>query len=261
MTIRPYKLVNRTERGILVARLTEGLRRWNTRYAPVDAGTHCELVFRDEDAARIPEPREWILAARQSAPLLAIGLPDDWPRGLAGHVIGKSVALDPAGLQLMRELGVGLLEELGQSVLDAVPAIHPAESSPVWSRAASPAFAGGPADAQVFGYCRLGDSLDLVITIWPDTVQRWLAVEAPRRVAALPVEPLSGALQAQVVVLDGIAGEAELALEELTTLAVGDVIRLNRKISEPLQVCVRGGGVVCAARLGSSTGRTALQLT
>jgi len=254
-------LVNRTERGIVAARLTEGLRRWNSRYAPDDAGVACELVFRDEDTAQIPKRLEWILATRQSAPLLAVGLPDDWPRGLFGHVIGKSVALDSAGLQLMRELGVGLLEELGQSVLDAVPAMHPAESSPVWSRATSPAFAGGPADAQVFGYCRLGDSLDLVITIWPDTVQRWLAVEAPRRVAAPPVEPLSGALQAQVVVLDGIAGEAELALEELTTLAVGDVIRLNRKISEPLQLRVRGGGVVCAARLGSTTGRTALQLT
>jgi hypothetical protein len=261
MTIRPYKLVNRTERGILAARLTEGLRRWNSRYAPDDAGVTCELVFRDEDTAQIPKRLEWILATRQSAPLLAVGLPDDWPRGLSRHVIGKSVALDPAGLQLMRELGVGLLEELGQSVLDAVPATHPAESSPVWSRATSPAFAGGPADAQVFGYCRLGDSLDLVITIWPDTVQRWLAVEVPRRVAAAPVEPLSGALQARVVVLDGIAGEAELALEELTTLAVGDVIRLNRKISEPLQLRVRGGGVVCAARLGSTTGRTALQLT
>jgi len=60
---------------------------------------------------------------------------------------------------------------------------------------------------------------------------------------------------------EAVAGEAELALEELTTLAVGDVIRLNRKISEPLQLRVRGGGVVCAARLGSTTGRTALQLT
>jgi flagellar motor switch protein FliM len=62
-------------------------------------------------------------------------------------------------------------------------------------------------------------------------------------------------------VLDGIAGEAELALEELTTLAVGDVIKLNHKISEPLRVCIRGGGVVGAARLGASKGRTALQLT
>jgi flagellar motor switch protein FliM len=77
----------------------------------------------------------------------------------------------------------------------------------------------------------------------------------------VPVEPLSRALQTQRVVLDGVAGEAELALEDLTTLAVGDVIKLNRRISEPLQLCIRGGGVVCAARLGASKGRTALQLT
>jgi hypothetical protein len=261
MTIRPYKLVNRTERGTLTARLTDGLRRWSVRYAPDDAETDCTLVLPGEDTAQIPEPREWILAARQSAPVLAIGLPEDWPRGLARLVLSQSVALDPAGLQLVRELGAGLLEELGQSVLDAALAIHPAQESLVWSRAAAPAFAGGPADGRVFGHCRLGDALELIITIWPETVQRCLAADAPRRAAAAPVEPLSGALQAQIVVLDGIAGEAELALEELTTLAVGDVIRLNRRISEPLQVCIRGGGAVCAARLGASKGRTALQLT
>jgi hypothetical protein len=261
MTIRPYKLVNRTERGILTARLTGGMRRWSTRYALDDAQIHCTLVLPGEDTAQIPEPREWILAAHQSAPVLAIGLPEDWPRGLAGLVLSQSVALDPAGLQLLRELGAGLLEELGQSVLDAALAIHPAEAGLVWSRATAPAFAVGPADGQVFGHCRLGEALDLIITIWPETVQRCLAPDAPRRAAVVPVEPLSGALQAERVVLDGIAGEAELALEELTTLAVGDVIKLNRKISEPLQVCIRGGGVVCAARLGASKGRTALQLT
>ena len=262
MTIRPYKLVNRTERGILTARLTDGMRRWSTRYALDDAQIHCTLVLPGEDTAQIPEPREWILAARDGAPVLAIGLPEDWPRGLAGLVLTeRQSALDPAGLQLMRELGAGLLEELGQSVLDAALAIHPAQEGLAWSRAAAPAFAGGPADGQVFGHCRLGDALDLIITIWPQTVQRCLAADAPRRAAAAPVEPLSGALQAQIVVLDAIAGEAELALEELTTLAVGDVIRLNRKISEPLQVCIRGGSVVCAARLGASKGRTALQLT
>ena len=261
MTIRPYKLVNRTERGILTAWLTDGMRRWSTRYAPDDAQTHCMLVLPGEDTAQIPEPREWILATRQSAPVLAIGLADDWPRGLAGLVLSQSVSLDAAGLQLMRELGAGLLEELGQSVLDAALATHAAEGGLVWSRASAPAFAGGLADGQVFGHCRLGDTLDLIITIWPETVQRCLASDAPRRAAAAPVEPLSGALQAQRVVLDGVAGEAELALEELTTLAVGDVLKLNRKISEPLQVRIRGGGVVCAARLGASKGHTALQLT
>jgi Type III flagellar switch regulator (C-ring) FliN C-term len=261
MTVRPYKLVNRTERETLTARLTDGLRRWSTRYAPDDADTHCRLVLTDEETAQIPEPREWVLGTRRATPLLAIGLPQDWPRGLAGLVLGQSVTLDPAGLQLMRELGAGLLEELGQSVLDAALAMRPAEGETGWSPASTLPFAGDPTDGQVFGHCRLGDVLELIITIWPETVQRCLAIEAPRRVATAPLEPLSGALQTQRVVLEGIAGEAELALEELTTLAVGDVIRLNRRISEPLQVCIRGGGAVCAARLGASAGRNALQLT
>jgi len=263
MSIRPYKLINRTERGILTGRLSEGVGRWSVRYAPNDAPSQCTVVLPGEDTAQIPEPHEWLLGCRQSAPVLAIGLPQDWPRGLAGLVLSErqAISLDPAGQQLMREVGAGLLEELGQSVLDAALALHPAEGGLVWSRPTTPAFAGASADGRVLGLCRLGEGLELVVMIWPETVHRCLAPEAPRRAAAASLEPLSKALQAEKVVLDGIAGEVELALEDLTTLAVGDVIKLNRKISEPLQVRVRGGGVVCAARLGAAKGRNALQLT
>jgi len=273
MAVRPYKLINRSEREVLTARLTEGMRRWAARYVPDDALIRCEVALPGEPMP-CAERREWMLASRQSAEVLAIGLPEDWPRGLAGLVLmdpavrqgrqdRQTVVLDPAGLQLMRELGAGLLEELGQSVLNAAFAMHSAsaEGGPTWSRAPAPDLTGRPADGQVLGYCSLGDTLPLVVTLWPETVQRCLAAEAPRSEGQAPIEPLSRALQAEMVVLEGIAGEAELVLEELTSLAVGDVIKLNRKISEPLQVRVRGGDVVCEARLGVSRGRTALQLT
>jgi hypothetical protein len=253
-------LINRTERGILTARLSDAIRRWSARYVPDDIRTHCELTLPDEETASVPEAHEWLLATRQSTPVMSIGLAEDWPRGLAGIVLTErqALSLDPAGRQLMRDLGVGLFEELGQGVLDAALAIRPTEGELMWS---GPTASAAATEGKVLAHCRLGDTLDLLITFWPDTVHRCLAPDVPRRGAVLPLEPLSRALQAERVVLDGIAGEAELALEELTTLAVGDVIKLNHKISEPLRVCIRGGGVVCAARLGASKGRTALQLT
>jgi hypothetical protein len=266
MTIRPFKLINRTERGMLTGRLTEGIRRWSARYLSEDTRIDCGLVLPDEAprAAHMPEPGEWILASRQSMPVLAIGLNEDWPRGLARAALTErqATSLDPAGQQLLRDVGAGLFEELGQSVLEGVWPTQPAEGGLAWSRPTAPPWAEGPHDGRVVGHCRVGNELELLISLCPQTVQRCLALDAPRGAAAVgTLEPLSTALQSEMVVLEGIAGEAELALEELTTLAVGDVIRLNRKISEPLQVCVRGGGVVCAARLGASRGRTALQLT
>ena len=262
MTVRPYKLINRSERGVLTARLTDGSRRWSARYAPDGIRIDCELTPPDDDTAPTVAASEWLLASRRSEPVMSIGLPEDWPRGLAGLVLTErqATSLDPAGQQLMRELGMHLIEELGQIVLDAALATRSAEGSLGWSRAVTPPADSGAPDGKVSVHCRLGDSLSVLITLWPETVHRCLAPDASHRAAAGPVEPLSRALQAEKVVLDGIAGEAELALEELTTLAVGDVIKLNRKISEPLQVCIRGGGVVCAARLGASKGRTALQL-
>lgn len=74
------------------------------------------------------------------------------------------------------------------------------------------------------------------------------------------LEQRSRAMRSESVVLDAIAGEAEVAVEDVTTLAVGDVLKLDRAISEPLQVRMRGGGAVCSARLGALQGRAALQL-
>jgi flagellar motor switch protein FliM len=109
--------------------------------------------------------------------------------------------------------------------------------------------------------CRVADRLSLLFALAPLTVLESLASVAARSVGAVQLEARGRALQSETVVLEAIVGEAEIAVEDLGSLSVGDVIKLNRKIHQPVQVCVRGGGPVCAARLGLSRGRTALQLT
>jgi flagellar motor switch protein FliM len=100
----------------------------------------------------------------------------------------------------------------------------------------------------------------LHIVLWPATVMSSLAPTAPAP-GSERVTPLSRALERQVVRLDALAGEAEIAFQELATLAPGDVLRLDRRLSEPVEVRVQNGGPVCSARLGTSRGRLALQLT
>ena len=261
MSIRPFKLINRSEGQLLTARLSEAVLRWSTLYVPTDLGPKCMLVSADEVSAEFEQPCEWLLGTRPSGPALAIGLQGDWPRHLGGVLLTErhADALDPAGLMLMRDLGSRLLEELGAGILDALSTKPAAEATLAWTFATSPPMDPGVGDCFVFGRCQLG-SLSLLVVLWPGTVLASLAPAAPRNFNSSPVEALSRALQAEAVVLEGIAGEAELAIEELSTLAVGDVLKLDRRISEPLQVRIQGGGVVCTARLGASLGHTALQL-
>jgi hypothetical protein len=107
---------------------------------------------------------------------------------------------------------------------------------------------------------QLGDDFMLHIVLWPATVAYSLAPPTPAA-GSERVAPLSRALERQLVRLDALAGEAEIAFQELATLAPGDVLRLDRRLSEPVEVRVQSGGPVCNARLGTSRGRLALQLT
>jgi flagellar motor switch/type III secretory pathway protein FliN len=269
MSLRTYKLVNRSEQAALLARIEQGVQRWIDLYAADDERAQCAYLPPDDEAAQDMRVPEWLVATRAadgrggpglSEPLFAIGLAPGWPSAFTGLTVSEDQAasLDAAGLELMREVGVGLLEQLGQSVLEAMLAAR----ALTWNRSRTALIGSmAGADGHVICSCRVGPHLTVMFALWPATVTECLAREAPKFAAGSSLNPLSKALHAEAVELDAIAGEVELTIEELRSLAVGDVVKLNRKISQPLQVCVRDGGVVCAARLGAVSGHTALQLT
>jgi flagellar motor switch/type III secretory pathway protein FliN len=263
MSVRPYKLINHSEQAILAAGLNTGVRRWAARYVGCEIpDTCCSLVAADDSRGSAAGVCEWIVGA-SSVPLIGIGLAQDWPGTLADLLLaGRVSALDSPGSGLVRELATELLQECGQTVLELLLP-RQALGAVSWSLAAQDRPTAG--DARTLACCQLGAETAAPFDFWlelaPDTVLTCLAASAPSRARGPVLEPLSKAIQTQSVVLEAIAGEADLAVEELRTLAAGDVLKLNRRITEPLELRIQGGGVVCAARLGAARGRTALQLT
>jgi len=261
VSIRPYKLINRSESEALTARLSGAARRWSDEYAAGDLPVSCRLLSSEEIADRMTQPEEWLTGTSTSGPSLAIGSSADWPRRLLGLLLAKHPAADrvDAGT-LARELCGLALQDFGRRIVESVSAGPRAASGLGWSLGQQPT--GIRAECGfVVAWCQIGADANLLVVLWPATVHPSVSPALNRRVTAPAVEPLSRALQDEVVVLCALAGVAELAVDELTTLSVGDVIRLDRKISEPLDVHVEGGSRVCAARLGSHHGRKALQLT
>ena len=61
-------------------------------------------------------------------------------------------------------------------------------------------------------------------------------------------------------VLEVYAGESELALPELATLAIGDVIKLDRRLEDPALVKLGAGAPLCAGHLGTDGNHKAVQL-
>jgi flagellar motor switch/type III secretory pathway protein FliN len=72
--------------------------------------------------------------------------------------------------------------------------------------------------------------------------------------------PLPEALAGQPVRLDLEVGCGRVNLDELNSLAVGDVVPLDRKLTEEIIVRLENGAVVCGAYLGTRNGKIAVQL-
>lgn len=263
MAAHPYKMLNASERAMLTARVGEGAHAWAQEHLISGEPVRCMLLTSEEAAAELAEEREWISGGRApGSEVMAIGLPCDWPRDLARVVLtGRSALnLDPAGLALMRAAGTRLIDALAHAILAACLPGHPHEARLSWTRIGTPSVDAHAGSGYGLLRCQLRESPSLLILLRPGAVLECLGPWPMSKGAPAALEPRSRAMRSEPVVLDAVAGEAEIAVEDVTTLAVGDVLRLDRAISEPLQVRVRGGGTVCSARLGALEGRAALQL-
>ena len=261
MSVQAFKLVNRSERAVLAGRLQAVVASWVDAHCAAGVKTDVRVCAGLDDLAERAAGREWLIGTAQQAPVLALGLPPGWPQALARRLLACRPAntLDAAGSKLVRRMGTRVLQDLGHSLYEA--ACQARAQQLVWTLDAMlPMMAPRPGEAFVRCECPLGEDFPIQFLLWPATVLH-SAVSHPAAVGGEHVTPLSRALDRQVVCLDALAGEAEIAFQELATLSLGDVLKLDRRLSEPVEVRVHGGGPVGSARLGVSHGRLAIQLT
>lgn len=266
MGAQPYKMLNASERALLTARVGEGVHAWAREHLAGGEPVLCVLLSPEEAAAEVAGEREWMSGSQApGGDVMAIGLPRDWPRDLARVVLtGRSaLSLDPAGLALLRAAGTRMIDAFAQAILAACFPGRPAQSQEArlsWTGIEAPNLEDRAGSGCGLVRCQWRDSPSVLVLLRPGTVLECLGPWPMSKAASGALEPRSRAMRSESVVLDALAGEAEVAVEDITTLAVGDVLKLDRAISEPLEVRVRGGGPVCSARLGALQGRTALQL-
>jgi flagellar motor switch/type III secretory pathway protein FliN len=260
MSVREYKLVNRSESALLASRVRQVLQMFAARLAMPVPDVQCSLcALAATDAAKLRH-YEWSMAQRGEERLLGIGLDaESSTRELARLMLGdaQAVALDVEGLGAVREIGMAMMQEFGSALIAALDAPRTADTRLHWERGAAPSF-GGTGEATMIAECTVGERLRLALMLWPTTVLSCLArAEAPRSDG--PLEPLRGAIESGTVRLEVLAGEAEMAVGELATLRLGDVIKLNHKLERPLAVRIHEGEAIGTGYLGTRHGRTAVR--
>jgi hypothetical protein len=259
MSVREYKLVNRSESAVLASRVQEAVRFFAALLATAVPRVECALsALAAGDVARLRH-YEWRVAQRGEERLLGIGLHADSACELARLMLGdaQGVALDVEGLGAVREIGMAMTQDFGAALLAALDA-PPTADRLHWQRGAVPSF-GGAGEAAMIAECIVGERLRLAIMLWPTTVLSCLARTRAPRSNEGPLEPLRGAIKSGTVRLEVLAGEAEMAVSELATLKPGDVIKLNHKLERPLAVRLHEGEAIGTGYLGTRHGRPAVR--
>lgn len=224
------------------------LQRWRARWgvqAPGDAGS-------ERYTAVAAPPRRWTAWSRGEVrvawhvvdeglePALHVALFDgarDAARGSIGEEVARAAAAD---------LVSGVLEALG---VGAAGGCRPLEGE------APPAALEAAWSGAIVVRVDLGGAA-VTVALAHEAVRPWHAAPAP----AAPLVAHEDAVQRAGLVLEAEVGTVEVALAELHALAPGDVIRLGRRLEEPIGVVAPGGATLCRAHLGRCDGAYALEV-
>jgi len=248
MATRPFKLVNHSETQRLCERVSATASRW----------------AQDWLSAALTNPKVEIQTAPESIELR------DWTAKRVGTETAAAVGIKKGDTSLR----VSLTGTAEQSSLDLEdPMLEELERKAIQALLESSLGSGDRTDidmpapqefeARGSGYvvlqCRWEGALELHLLLWPKTVEAWLGQAGTKTARRVSVSRLD-ALDTQTVKLEVIAGEAEIAFDELRSLCEGVIIKLDRRLDQPLQLRVQGDGVVCAGHLGLNDDRRAIQV-
>lgn len=257
----PYKLLNRSELSHLASAVRSACAPWANAWLG-DAATFEVACHRAADHATEPGRFEgsWLsagiadgrwLSASTATPLLA---------QLGAALLASESSADAQGeakrSPLLRELAGTALNELLEAILrggnhdTAVARVPQSPDAGFWK-------AGSGA---VVAEVSFGGST-AVLALNPALVRALLRGARRQSGMETPLDSAAAALSNGRLPLQVLVGEAQLELGLLQTIVVGDVIRLDARADQPLQVVNADGVRLCGAYLGTRGVQKSIQLT
>ncbi|MFB9240298.1 FliM/FliN family flagellar motor switch protein [Massilia antarctica] len=248
MQVSPYCLLGASTLAALAQRCNTMLDAWAAAWG-VERGA-CTLECARAWDSNALCPGQWQRHHAQAEQAVWIGWPDELARALQARLFppDQRHAPQPArGASLAAETAAEACAALADALAAAAA---PGVSAPADSGAAAPAarlFRRG--SGAVVVALRIAEQPMLCVLN-----HACLDLPAPEKLA-LPVRTdLRKVLGYMPVTLTVSLGQAEVDVSHLLTLAVGDVIRLESHVDQPVTVNGPGGEALFGAHLGSAEG-------
>jgi len=260
MRVRPFKLINKTEFAFINARVQEILAGWTEKWL-IDSEMNVATTAADKAKESMGSGKgNWWRVSASPECWIGIYLPFQSLNLLSAALSGDRSALtEESAPPLLSELVNKALFDLAEPVLNGLlgkqgqaDIIHQGPPEETWNWGSGAVlidlgFGGGK-------FCLL---------LSPELTAKTLGKLVATQESTGDLISVVEALASQTAELDVWLGEAELELAVIQSISVGDVIRLEKKIGQPLHMCLKENKEkeICAGFPGAYKGNKAIQLT
>lgn len=262
MQVRNFKLFTARELGHIQALLETNIQSWSSGWftghqrTEINGLASCEQ-FLSENTFHVAA--EWFVSSisedRWTAVLPSASL-DGFIKNILIETHGSSTHQDKS--EFASPLTTRLLFDLAEYLMENSPRnagkkIHPQQQKQILA-----ADTWGQGAAAIYGALSIKQE-KIYFVLSPEIVNDYLSsLHWPRRELVKPMS-INKAIDPVKLSLEISLGEAELSVAELRQISVGDVIRLNTRLDQPMDVLL-GKKPICSAFLGAHQGNKAVLL-
>lgn len=256
MKIRPYRIYATSQQSKVAHSVSAVLASWASDWmiaghtsVETDVTSLSDCMHTDIN---------WLLCQVKDEPLLAIGCEARWLSQLRTLLLGDSIDASQtvAAEAMMQELSYAALLDLSERIMrtTSLSLRQGIELKP----GPMPHILDQPGSADIALQVRIPHETTMRLLLTAEIIDALLGQHTIPAMA--PVTPMLRALDDERVVLEAVVGEGELTLDELRTLAAGDVIPLRRRVNQEIVLQIDHATPVCGGFLGNAHGRLAVQL-
>jgi flagellar motor switch/type III secretory pathway protein FliN len=240
MAVRPFRLCTATERESFQAHAAQALQAWAHEWSAAPSELRFSCAIADDAAlARQGDGDRWLHCEGAQG---AVWIESQRAGELAGLLFGAR-ASGITSLAVAECALLALMRQLAGAPEAAMPA-----SSSAPEHLAQPGRAVLCVEIEA-GAPTLRFLVELPASKWPRAADGRASLGSAQH-----------ALGQHTVAIDAWLGEAEIQLGLLRTLAVGDVLVLNRKLDDSLDLRVGDRRLPCVAYLGMLDGQVAVEV-
>ena len=252
MEVRPYLVLGDSDQGFLLERIDAALAAWREDWLPENASE-----FRLAPVSR-PQAERWLAAEAGERRRVLLGCSSGWIAEVGALLTAQAPnAAAATGVpELAARVGEAVLEGLAIEIFRSCSGGEPAK--PQWVNEAPPETWRSPGAGAAIYSCELLPGSPLVLALSPELVAA--SLPKARSTAREPLVAVRSAVEPCAVIVEAVVGEAEIELGELSQLAAGDVIVLDRELDDPLLLRLDIGDPVGRIHLGTAGGKKAVQV-